>query len=110
MQRSKSLEHENKQLRDIQENLSSTLNRVKVENEHIIVGLKQNLDMKERECQRMSDELKDRQSTTKSILEKEKENSEFKVTLLQNSLNELKSEVSRRSEEQEHILEDNKRL
>jgi len=110
MQKLKSYEHENKQLKDIQENLNSTLNRVKSENENIINNLKLNLSHKETEYKRLSEELQDKNHSTKNILDKEKENSEFKATLMQNTLNDFKQEVARKSKEHEEMLYDNKKL
>jgi len=52
MNRAKSVENENKQMRTIQESLNSTLNKVKTENELIIQSLKNNLEMKEKEVNR----------------------------------------------------------
>jgi len=52
MNRSKSVENENKQMRNIQESLNSTLHKVKTENELIIQSLKNNLEMKEKDANR----------------------------------------------------------
>jgi len=94
IQRHKGLENENKQLKGIQDNLSNTLNQVKSENSIIIQGLKSNLDLKERELSRLSEDLKDKNMTTKQILEKEKENTSYKSSLMESTISELKKDLN----------------
>jgi len=52
MNRCKSVENENKQLRNIQESLSGTLSKVKTEHELIIQSLRGNLELKDKELTR----------------------------------------------------------
>lgn len=93
LQRFKSLDNENKQLKSIQDNLSNTLNQVKSENSIIIQGLKSNLELKERELNRMSTEIKEKNMSTMSVLDKERENSSYKTSLMENTISELKKDL-----------------
>lgn len=104
------METENKHFRDINDNLSVTLNKVKTENEVIINGLKSNLDMKEKEIHRIFDELKNKNNSTTSILEKEKENTMYKINLMQDTINELKGQMFKKTKEFDAMLEDNHKL
>lgn len=110
MQKYKTMETENKHFRDINDNLSVTLNKVKTENEVIINGLKSNLDMKEKEIHRIFDELKNKNNSTTSILEKEKENTMYKINLMQDTINELKGQMFKKTKEFDAMLEDNHKL
>jgi len=88
------LDNENKQLKSIQDNLSNTLNQVKSENSIIIQGLKSNLELKERELNRMSTEIKEKNMSRMSVLEKERENTSYKTSLMENTIGELKKNLN----------------
>jgi len=62
---------------------------VKSENSIIIQGLKSNLELKERELNRMSTEIKEKNMSTMSVLEKERENT---IGELKKNLNTTKRE------------------
>lgn len=104
------MENENKQLKSIQDNLSNTLNQVKSENSIIIQGLKSNLELKERELNRLTTEIKEKNMSTMSVLEKERENTSYKTSLMENTISELKKDLNTTKREYQLVYDDNRKL